>query len=255
MQSTTPTRLELQPGEISEIYPKGIGMVAPFDFALDQECWRWLPSDVSLYITRTPRIENTAVTINLAHEVSSEVAVGPAVGSLTAVHARSVAYACTSGSFVGGVTGEQQLQKIMIKAGAPAAVTTSGAAVEALRALGIQRVAIATPYNESLTQLLADYLSEAGFTVVSSGYLDMEDGIARIEYDAVKRLANVVDHPEAEAVFFSCTNLRTFDIIEELEAQLDKPILSANQVTMWAAMRQAGISAPGHNQRLFRQAN
>lgn len=112
MHDTTtpePVKLALQPGEVTEQYPKGIGLVAPFDFALDQECWRWLSADVSLYVTRTPRIENTAVTVNLAHEVSSEVAVGPAVGSLTAVHAGSIAYACTSGSFVGGVDGEKHL--------------------------------------------------------------------------------------------------------------------------------------------------
>lgn len=143
----------------------------------------------------------------------------------------------------------------MVRAGAPAAVTTSGAAVEALRALGVTRVAIATPYNEALTQLLADYLTEAGFTVVANGYLDTEDGIARIKYDAVKRLASVVDHPDTEAIFFSCTNLRTFDIIEELEQALQKPVLSANQVTMWAAMRQAGIQQPDLSQRLFIQTN
>lgn len=66
----------------------------------------------------------------------------------------------------------------------------------------------------------------------------------------MRRLAQEIDHPEAEAIFFSCTNLRTFDIIEELEAQLGKPVLSANQVTIWSMLRLAGFQPRAVNQLL-----
>lgn len=72
-----------------------------------------------------------------------------------------------------------------------------------------------------------------------------------IAYDAVRQMAELVDHPGAEAIFFSCTNLRTFDVIEELEQKLDKPVLSANQVTMWAALKTAGLTLPILSQWLF----
>lgn len=65
------------PFQYSQISQKGIGLVVPFDFALDDECWRWLPAGASLYIMRTLRPGETAVTAKLAKEVSSSEAVVP----------------------------------------------------------------------------------------------------------------------------------------------------------------------------------
>lgn len=254
MQNSTSTqaiKIDLRPEEFSGKVQNGIGIVAPFDFALDDEYMHWLPQNVPIFFTRTPAIENKAVTISLAQEVSSEVAVGPAVGSLLAVQPAAIGYACTSGSFVGGVAGEQHLNDVMVKAGAPKAATTSGALVLALEHLGIKNVAIATPYNKDLTDLLGNYLEEAGFSVTSSGYLDMEENIARVDTDAVKRMAKLIDTPESEAIFFSCTNLHTFEVIEQLEKELGKPVLSANQVTVWACLKIGGLPMPTLNQKLF----
>lgn len=236
-----------------EIKP-GIGFIAPFDFALDAECWRWMPKDVSLYITRTPYVENTAVTVDLAKEVSDDKAIETAVRSIAAVKPASYAYACTSGSFVGGISGEQHLQDTMMTAGAPSAVTTSGALIMALKHLQIKKLAVATPYNESLTLLLNYFLRDFEIEVVSNGYLNKEEGIARLGYDAVKELVKVVNRSDADAIFLSCTNLRTYDIIEELELLLKKPVLSANQVTIWAALQSAGLEMPDIQQQLFQKS-
>lgn len=230
---------------------RGVGLVAPFDFALDDECWRWLPADVSLYVARTPRLEVTAVTSKLAEEVSDAAAVIPAVRSLISAEPASVAYACTSGSFVGGTAGEAELRGVMETAGAEGAVTTSGALLRALRELNVTRLAIATPYNEELTRSLAAFLETNGIQVVRAGFLNTEQDIMHITYNAVRNMADAVDHVDAEAIFFSCTNLRTFDIIEELEQKLGKPVLSANMVTMWAALKTAGLPMPALSQRLF----
>ncbi len=246
--STTFTQL---PFEYSADRRRGVGLVAPFDFALDDELWRFLPDNTPLYITRTERLENTAVTEKLAQEVSDAKAVTPAVRSLISAEPSSVAYACTSGSFVGGLAGEAELRGVMERAGAPHAVTTSGALLQALEHLSISRIAIATPYNESLTRDLADFLETAGIQVVKAGYLNSEHDIMHIGYDAVRAMANAVNHESAEAIFFSCTNLRTFDVISELEQKMGKPVLSANQVTMWAALKAADLPLPSLDQELF----
>jgi maleate isomerase len=250
-ESTQPIKISLKPEEFSGEVRNGIGIVAPFDFALDDEYVHWLPDNVAIFFTRTPAIENTAVTVNLAQEVSSEVAVNPAVSSLLAVQPAAIGYACTSGSFVGGVEGEKHLHDVMINAGAPKAVTTSGALAMALEHLGVKNVAIATPYNKDLTDLLDGFLGQAGFTVVSSGYLDMEENIARINTGAVQRMARLIDKPDADAIFFSCTNLHTFEVIEALEKELGKPVLSANQVTVWACLKLGNLPMPHLNQKLF----
>ena len=102
---------------------RGIGVVAPFDLALDRELWRWAPDDASLYLTRTPYVAEP-VSIELAEAVSDETAVSRGTRDVMAAEPLVVAYACTSGSFVHGVAGERRLVNAMCAAGAPAAVTT-----------------------------------------------------------------------------------------------------------------------------------
>ncbi len=227
-----------------------VGVVAPFDFALDREIWRWVPDEVTLLLNRTPYVDHP-VSIALAEAVSDEDGVRRATRDVLAAEPRCVAYACTSGSFVNGVAGERRLVAAMRSAGAPHAVTTSGALVEALAALGINRVALATPYVEDVTVRLRDFLAETGTETVASAGLGLRSGIWRVPYDVTTKLVRDADSPNAEAVFVSCTNLPTYDIIAPLEAELGKPVLTANQVTLWSALRVAGTMAVGAGQGLM----
>ena len=97
---------------------RGVGVVAPFDFALDRELWRWVPDDVSLHLTRTPYVP-VEVSLDLARLVSEHETLDDAVRTLTAISPEVVAYACTSGSFVGGIAGERAMCAAMSLAGAP----------------------------------------------------------------------------------------------------------------------------------------
>jgi len=225
-------------------------VVAPFDLALDRELWRWVPEDVSLYLTRTPYVA-APVSVELAEAVSDERAVVDGTRDLIAAEPLVVAYACTSGSFVRGMAGERGLVRTMRAAGAPRALTTSGALLEALAALGLQRLAVATPYVADVTARLHDFLGEAGVRTVSSAHLGLTAGIWKVPYTTTAELVRAADTADAEAVFVSCTNLPTYDLIAVLERELGKPVLTANQVTMWAALRVAGAAAVGPGQRLL----
>jgi maleate isomerase len=167
-----------------------------------------------------------------------------AVRSLVAIDPDVVAYACTSGSFVNGIAGERAICEAMQAAGAPRTVTTSGGLLEALRALGVRRVALGTPYVSRLGALLADFVTMAGFVPVSLANLDLDGGIADLAASDVERLAAAAFTPGAEAMFLSCTNLPTVGILPGLERRYGVPVLSANQVTMWAAVQAAGIDMP-----------
>lgn len=228
----------------------GIGVVAPYDFGLDREIWRWTPDDVSLYVTRTPRLLSP-MTIEMAERVSEVDIVRTATENVLAVEPGVVVYLCTSGSFVRGQDGERVLRMAMLDAGAPAAITTSGALVDALDRLAIQRLAIATPYVESVTERLADFLAESDVSVVGSAHLGLLDRIWRVPYRDVAELVTIADTPEADAVFVSCTNLTTFDMITDLEERLGKPVLTANQVTLWAAVQALEVEPPKVDQALF----
>lgn len=244
--------LSLPPQELFATTPQaGVGLVVPFDFALDAECWRWMPPGVSLYVTRTPK-QDRDVTVSLAERVSEHLVVANGVRALLDAAPASVAYACTSGSFIHGLAGERRLHEIMREAGAPATSTTSGAMLEALQALGVRRVGIATPYDERVTAGLSGFLEQAGYDVVSSAHLGLTCDIAKVGPGAVRYLAKAVAGPDVDAYFFSCTNLRTFEILGELELELQRPVLSANQVTVWSALRSGGLAMPDLDLGLYR---
>jgi len=153
--------------------PVGIGVVTPYDFALDAELWRWLPPAVTLHLTRTPYLE-VPVTVEQAVLVGDTQVVAQAARDVSTPEPGVVAYACTSGSFVRGLAGERELVAAMLASGIPEAVTTSGALLEALGALGARRVAIATPYDETIGGLLATFLVEAGLEVTSFSHLGLD---------------------------------------------------------------------------------
>ncbi|WP_049567593.1 aspartate/glutamate racemase family protein [Streptomyces sp. SBT349] len=229
---------------------RGIGVVAPFDFALDRELWRWVPDDVSLHLTRTPFVP-VEVSLDLARLVSEHETLHEAVLALTAVHPEVVAYACTSGSFVSGVAGERAMIAAMQQAGELPALTTSGALLAALDELGARRIAVVTPYTKSVTDALETYLLEAGVQVCGRSYLGLTREIWRVPYRDVVDMAREAVRDAPDALFISCTNLPTYDVIPQLEAELRMPVISANQVTMWSALRSMGKDAVGPYQALL----
>jgi maleate isomerase len=229
---------------------RGVGVVAPFDFALDRELWRWVPDDVSLHLTRTPFVP-VEVSLDLARLVSEHETLREAVQALSAVAPEVITYACTSGSFVGGTAGEKAMTVAMEQAGELPALTTSGALVEALREIGAGRVAVVTPYTKSVTDSLEEFIGEAGVAVTGRSYLGLTREIWRVPYRDVVEMAREAVREGPDALFISCTNLPTYDVIPQLEAELRMPVLSANQVTMWAALRRIGKDAVGPYQALL----
>ncbi|TQK44773.1 maleate isomerase [Streptomyces sp. SLBN-118] len=230
----------------------GVGVVAPFDFALDRELWRWVPDDVSLRVTRTPYVP-VEVSLDLARLVSEHETLRDAVRALSASEPEVVAYACTSGSFVGGLAGERAMCEAMTAAGEVPSLTTSGALLEALDELSACRVALVTPYTESVTEALQEYLGEAGATVTGRAFLGLTRHIWKVPYRSVVDMARQAVVGAADVLFISCTNLPTYDAIPQLEAELRMPVLSANQVTMWSALRRIGVHAVGPYQGLLLQ--
>ncbi len=223
---------------------RGVGIIAPFDLALERELWRWAPLEVSFHLARTP-FEPVPVSLEQAELVSGRQALQAATRDVLGVDPEVVAYLCTSGSFIHGPAHEETLRRAILDAGAPDAVTTSGALAEAVRALGLGRVSVMTPYDEPLTAKLVDFLGALDVEVIHSQYLGLGGGIWRVNYRTVAELILAADSPDAEAIIVSCTNLPTYDLIEPLERELGKPILTANQLTVWACLGRMGLQMVG----------
>lgn len=226
-----------------------IGVVNPYDMALDRELWRWMPDNISLAVARTP-YHPMVVDELMASALGDDAEIRATARCLTAVEPEAVVFACTSGSFVNGIEGARKISVAIGEEAQAPAVTTSEALLEALDALGITRVAIATPYVPKLTERLEDFLATDGRTVVGTAGLGLDHLIWHVPYHVTADLVRQADHPDADAIFVSCTNLPTFHIISILEEELGKPVLTANQVTAWAGLRRLGLPLATEDQRL-----
>jgi len=109
--------------------------------------------------------------------------------------------------------------------------------------LSVEKVAVATPYIDEVNEKEREFLEANGFQVVNIKGLQIEENleIGRQPPEVAYRLAKDVDRPEAEAVFISCTNFRTIEVIAALEADLGKPVLSSNTATLWASLKSLRI--------------
>ena len=229
-----------------------IGLLVPFDTENDRELWRWCPPDASLHITRTAFHEGL-LGVALAEATADLDDVRHATRSLKVIEPDVVAYACTSGSFVLGLAGERALRETMLAAGARRAVTTSGLMLEAFDLLGLRRLALATPYPAEIGERLVSFIQEAGYKAVSLENLGLLHGsdIQATSDDAIIDLLAAADRPDADGIFLSCTGLGTVDLVGRAEARLREPVLTAIQVTMWGALRAAGIRPPVTGQALL----
>lgn len=231
---------------------RGVGVVVPFDFQADHDLWAYLDDSVTLHLTRTSAVHDAVISVNLAALVGDLDDVADAASRVTAV-ADTLVYACTSGSFITGNAGERALVDAMLKSGAARAGTTSGGLREALAAVGARRVAVVSPYDVDLTDRLVAFLTENGHQVTNAVSMGLLADVHRVSPQHLADLAIEADTSDTDAVFLSCTGLATFDLIEPLEAMLGKPVLAANQVTMWKALRlvEAPASPGALRQRLF----
>ena len=161
-------------------------------------------------------------------------------------------YGCTTGSYMKGMAGERTLRETISRETGSAALTTSGALLEAAEAVGVSSLAVATPHDRQLAEGLVAFLEEAGLEVPSVAYLAVDQAIQEVSAATIRALARRADTVGAQALFLSCTNLPTLVLISELEEDLGKPVLAANQVTMWAALRRLGRTNRAIRQVLFR---
>lgn len=161
------------------------------------------------------------------------------------------AYLCTSASMI---VGSQRVAELVggVLEGARVSDPMRAAAA-ALRHLGISRIGLVTPYVRDVTLGIAGRFGEEGVDVARavSFFVDRDSRVARITPDAICRAAAAVSDG-AEAVFVSCTALRTVGHIAAWERQLDVPVISSNQAVAWKLLADLeGRPAPGDWGRLF----
>jgi maleate isomerase len=156
-----------------------------------------------------------------------------------------IAFACTTGSLIRGSGFDRELVERMEGASGVRSTTTSTALLTALSGIGARRVAVATPYVDELNDLEARFLEAHGHEVTAIRGLGIarDPDIARVPYARTRELAleALAAGGEADAVFISCTNLPTLALLDELEVETGRPVISSNAVTVWHALALAGV--------------
>ncbi|MBO9409481.1 aspartate/glutamate racemase family protein [Shimia sp. R9_1] len=222
-------------------------IVLKFDETLEQDFRRLFPSrDLALYTSRVP--SGAEVTTDTLQEMSETL---PASAALFPPAARfdAVGYGCTSGTTMIGAAKVAGLVQQGVNT--PAVTDPLTAAIAACRALNITRLGMVTPYVAEVSLPVQRAFEAAGISVpalVSFGEAG-EENVARITADSVKSAALKVGQQAVDAVFLSCTNLQTLDVIADLEATLSKPVFSSNTALAWHMVQLSGAplspEAPG----------
>ncbi|PXY33877.1 maleate cis-trans isomerase family protein [Prauserella flavalba] len=162
----------------------------------------------------------------------------------------AVVWACTSGSFVYGWDGaEEQVAKLSAAAGGLPASSTSFAFVRAANALSLRSVAVAASYPDDVAKLFVEFLGRGGIEVLSMSAADIDTAaeVGELAPEQVVELIVSRDHPDADALLVPDTAMRTLALIDMIEERIGKPVLTANQVTVWEGLRLTGATreAPG----------
>lgn len=146
---------------------------------------------------------------------------------------------------------EAEIESILEREHAPApAVSSAGALVDALHALGARRIGMVTPYLKELTRLVAAYIEDAGIEVVDAISLEVSDNraVAALEPDDLRTHWKRLDLRECDALVLSaCVQMPSLSVIEEVEHRSELPTLSAATATTWAILRALNLEpvAPG----------
>lgn len=175
-------------------------------------------------------------------EIGGRERLGPGAEELRARGVDAGVWACTSGSFIFGWEGAQaQVEALTEDLGVPAS-STSFAFVNALATLGVTRVAVAATYPADVAERFAEFLGHAGVEVVATGAQDIITAaeVGTLAADATVEFVVAGDHPDAQAVLVPDTALHSVRLLARLERAVGKPVLTANQVTVWEALRLSG---------------
>jgi maleate cis-trans isomerase len=221
-----------------------IGVILPSaNTVMEPELARLSPAGVTWHGARTP-VRGVPSQDSLDAMAAGTEA---AAEDLASAEVDLVLYGCTSGSFM--TDGERLVERLQQIAGVPA-TTTAACVLAALRALGAQKVALATPYRQFITDGEVAWLEAEGFAVTSALGLDMGEtererrAINRIPPEVCYRLGREADRPEAGVLFLSCTAMASLTVVQALERDCGKPVITSNLASAWGVMRMLGLREP-----------
>jgi maleate isomerase len=219
-----------------------IGLLLPSSNTTQEpEFTRVLPDGVTLHVARLPlRTVDPSATARIVEDIESESQ------KLADADVGAIVLAATAPSSRNGIGYDQELIRRIESASGRKATTASTALIQALTVLDVNRLVIGAPWSGATNATSAAFIAASGFSVLAHRALghvsNLEIGL--LEEQTAYDVGAAVDQPDAEAVMLACGNWMTLGIVDRLESVIGKPVLTTNQVSLWAVLRLAGYHAP-----------
>jgi len=156
----------------------------------------------------------------------------------------TIAYGCTSGTIAIGK--EKIKEKIQIAKPGCYITTPITSAIKAINKMKIKKIAIFTPYPDSVNKSVFEYFSKEKIEVLSfsSFNLDSDLEIGKVDPNYLLEVLTKMEISDAEGLFVSCTALPVLKILDQVETKIKKTVLSSNQTLIWDSIRSVGYNSP-----------
>ena len=155
----------------------------------------------------------------------------------------TVAYGCTSGTIA---IGEDKVkEKIQLAKPGCHVTTPITSAIKAFNKMNVKKIAVFTPYPESVNKTISEYLIKKNINVMSFSTfnLDLDVDFARVDPKYLSEILTKLNINDADALFVSCTALPALEILEGVEKKINKPVFSSNQTLIWDTIRSVGYKS------------
>ncbi len=220
--------------ETTDHYANGVCVgliVLQTDEVMEEELRNWLPTQTRLFHTRIASGADvtTETLLAMRDKIPEVTAMLPPSAPISVV-----AYGCTSGTtLIGEDTVRELIQQVLPNA----LVTNPLTAVKAkLADLDAKKIGILTPYLPEVTNEMTAHLQSHGFNIVSAAsfYEKQEATVCRIDEQSISAaLKEIAAQEKCDALFASCTNLRTYHFIDRISHDLGIPVISSNSALAW----------------------
>jgi maleate isomerase len=215
-----------------------IGLIIPSSNRLTEPQFNhYAPSGVDIHVTRLRMTGKFRKPLN-----ELKPALVEASEALSDVNPGIIVFHCTANSMENGLTHEAAIVEIIEQASGCATLTTAQAITQAFDHFAIKKLVLISPYVQATNQHEVHYLKEAGYTVVHELGLGLEShGYSAVTPEEWKRIVRENARADADGYFLSCTNTRMIEAVPEIEREMDKPVVSSNQATLWACLKRLGV--------------
>lgn len=228
-----------------------IGLLTPHAaVGAESELRAMAPPDIGVHAARVPfgamaagGVMDPTIPLAPVRAFAQPPHVDDAVALLAEAPVQAIGFGFTSSTYVLGVAGEDDMVgRLSDRAGGLPVITPTAAAVTALGGFAVGRMALVHPpwFDAELNGLGRDYFRAAGFDVVYAEPAGLPSDQRMISPAGLFDWVREHVPGSAEAVVIGGNGLRAVGVIEALEAELDRPVLTANQVLLWACMIACG---------------